>query len=119
MTTDVQEIEWSIMQSLEMIFREPLTILVFLIMMFGISAELTLVAFVLLPITALLIGRIGKSLKRSATRGKEKMGVLLSIMDETLGGLRIIKGFNAEKNINEKFKKRKSRIHEHLYKNVS
>ena len=104
MTTDVQEIEWSIMQSLEMIFREPLTIVVFLVMMFGISTKLTLVAFVLLPLTALLIGRIGKSLKRSASRGKEKMGVLLSIMDETLGGLRIIKGFNAEKNINEKFK---------------
>ncbi len=104
MTTDVQEIEWSVMQSLEMIFREPLTIVVFLVMMFGISTQLTLVAFVLLPLTALLIGRIGKSLKRSASRGKEKMGVLLSIMDETLGGLRIIKGFNAEKNINEKFR---------------
>ena len=65
MTTDVQEIEWSVMQSLEMIFREPLTIVVFLVMMFGISTQLTLVAFVLLPLTALLIGRIGKSLKRS------------------------------------------------------
>ncbi|HEY0029313.1 MAG TPA: ABC transporter ATP-binding protein [Bacteroidia bacterium] len=104
MTTDVQEIEVSIMQSLEMIFREPLTIVVFLAVMLAISAKLTLIAFVLLPITALLIGRIGKSLKRSASKGKEKMGVLLSIMDETLGGLRIIKGFNAEKNANEKFR---------------
>lgn len=103
MTTDVQEIEWSIMQSLEMIFREPLTIIIYLIMMFAISTQLTLVAFILLPVTALLIGRIGKSLKRSATKGKEKMGILLSIMDETLGGLRIIKGFNAEKNVTEKF----------------
>ena len=105
MTTDVQEIEWSIMQSLEMIFREPLTIVIYLIMMFAISTPLTIVAFVLLPITALLIGRIGKSLKRSATKGKEKMGILLSMMDETLGGLRIIKGFNAEKNVTEKFQK--------------
>ena len=103
MTTDVQEIEWSIMQSLEMIFREPLTIVIFLVMMFVVSAKLTIVSFVLLPITALLIGQIGKSLKKSASRGKEKMGVLLSIMDETLGGLRIIKGFNAEKKANEKF----------------
>lgn len=104
MTADVQEIEWSIMQSLEMIFREPLTIAVFLIVMFVISTKLTLIAFVLLPITALLIGLIGKSLKKSASKGKEKMGVLLSIMDETLGGLRIIKGFNAEKKANEKFR---------------
>ncbi len=103
MTTDVQEIEWSIMQSLEMIFREPLTIIIFLVMMFIVSAKLTIVSFILLPITALLIGRIGKSLKKSASRGKEKMGVLLSIMDETLGGLRIIKGFNAEKKASEKF----------------
>lgn len=114
MTADVQEIEWSIMQSLEMIFREPLTIVVFLVMMFGISAKLSLVAFVLLPITALLIGQIGKSLKRSATKGKEKMGLLLSIMDETLGGLRIIKGFNAEKNTREKFRKENQ-----LYTNIS
>jgi subfamily B ATP-binding cassette protein MsbA len=102
------------MQSLEMIFREPLTIVVFLVMMFGISAKLSLVAFVLLPITALLIGQIGKSLKRSATKGKEKMGLLLSIMDETLGGLRIIKGFNAEKNAREKFQKENQ-----LYTNIS
>lgn len=114
MTADVQEIEWSIMQSLEMIFREPLTIVVFLVMMFGISAKLSLVAFVLLPITALLIGQIGKSLKRSATKGKEKMGLLLSIMDETLGGLRIIKGFNAEKTTREKFRKENQ-----LYTNIS
>lgn len=105
MTTDVQEIEWSIMQSLEMIFREPLTIVIYLISMFTLSTHLTILALVLLPITAILIGRIGKSLKRSSTKGKEKMGVLLSIMDETLGGLRIIKGFNAEKVVNEKFQK--------------
>lgn len=103
MTTDVTEIETSIMQSLEMIFREPLTILVFLVVMLAISAKLTLIAFILLPLTALLIGRIGKSLKKSAANSKDKMGVLLSIMDETLGGLRIIKGFNAEKKANEKF----------------
>jgi ATP-binding cassette, subfamily B, bacterial MsbA len=103
MTTDVNEIEWSIMQSLEMIFREPLTIIVYLILMFAISTPLTLIAFILLPLTALLIGRIGKSLKRSAGKGKEKMGVLLSIMEETLGGLRIIKGFNAEQKVKDKF----------------
>lgn len=104
MTTDVQEIEWSVMKSLEMIFREPLNILVFLIMMFVISTKLTLIAFVLLPLTVLLIVSIGKSLKRSSALRQEKMGVLLSIMEETLGGLRIIKGFNAEKKASERFR---------------
>ena len=104
MTIDAQEIEWSIMQSLEMIFREPLTIIFYLVIMVAMSPQLTLLAFICLPITALLIGRIGKSLKRSSKKGKEKMGVLLSIMDETLGGLRIIKGFNAEKQQDEKFR---------------
>lgn len=103
MTADMQEIEWSIMQSLEMIFREPLNIILFLVMMIAMSPSLTLIAFITLPVTALLIVWIGKSLKKSATKGKEKMGTLLSIMEETLGGLRIIKGFNAESQVAEKF----------------
>ncbi len=103
MTTDVQEIEWNIMQSLEMIFREPLNIIIFLVMMVAMSPKLTLIAFILLPITVLLIGKLGKSLRRSSGIQKEKMGILLSIMDETLGGLRIIKGFNAEKKTAKKF----------------
>lgn len=114
MTTDVQEIEWSVMKSLEMIFREPLNILVFVIMMFVISTKLTLIAFVLLPLTVLLIVSIGKSLKKSSTKRQEKMGVLLSIMDETLGGLRIIKGFNAEKKVTERFQ-----TENHEYRNIS
>lgn len=103
MTTDVQEIEWNIMQSLEMIFREPLNIIIFLVMMVAMSPTLTLIAFILLPVTVLLIGKLGKSLRRSSGIQKEKMGILLSIMDETLGGLRIIKGFNAEKKTAKKF----------------
>ncbi|MBI2268796.1 MAG: ABC transporter ATP-binding protein [Bacteroidetes bacterium] len=103
MTADMQEIEWSIMQSLEMIFREPLNIILFLVMMIAMSPSLTLIAFITLPVTALLIVWIGKSLKKSATKGKEKMGTLLSIMEETLGGLRIIKGFNAESQVAGKF----------------
>lgn len=105
MTVDVQEIEWSIMQSLEMIFRDPVTILIFLGTLVVISPQLSIFSFVLLPISGLLIGRIGKSLRRSSQRSKEKMGLLLSIMEETLGGLRIIKGFNAEKRMAEHFRK--------------
>jgi ABC-type multidrug transport system fused ATPase/permease subunit len=105
MTTDVQEIEWSIMKSLESIFREPVTILMYLGTMVVISPQLSLFSLVLLPVSGLLIGRIGKSLRRSSLRQKEKIGLLISMMEETLGGLRIIKGFNAEKNIGQRFQK--------------
>jgi len=103
MTTDVQDIEWNIMQSLEMIFREPLNIIIFLVLMVAMSPSLTMIAFILLPLTVLLIGKLGKSLKRTSSKQKEKMGILLSMMEETLGGLRIIKGFNAEQKIGKRF----------------
>jgi ATP-binding cassette, subfamily B, bacterial MsbA len=105
MTADVREIEWSVLSSLEMIFREPVTIIISLVFMFLMSWQLTLIALVLLPIAGLVIGRIGKSLRKTSTEEKEKTGILMSIMDETLGGLRIIKAFNAEKNIKQKFEK--------------
>lgn len=103
MTSDVREVEWSIMNSLEMIFREPIAIVISLVLMVMMSWELTALAFVLLPITGIFIGRIGKSLKRTSTKEKEKTGLLLSIMEETLSGLRIIKAFNAENPVNKKF----------------
>ena len=102
-TTDAQEIEWSVMSSLEATFREPLTILLFLFTMIFISPQLTLFVLILLPLTALLITRIGKSLKRTSVKSKERLGVLLSVIEETLSGLRIIKAFNAEKHVQSKF----------------
>jgi subfamily B ATP-binding cassette protein MsbA len=108
MTADVREIEWSIMNSLEMVFREPITIIISLALMVLMSWQLTLLALVLLPISGFFIGRIGKSLKRSSTLEKEKTGVLLSMMEETLGGLRIIKAFNAERVVKQKFEKENS-----------
>lgn len=103
MTTDVQEVEWSIMSSLEMIFRDPVNILLFLITLIFISPQLTLFVFILLPLSGLLIALIGKSLKRKSGKAKESLGLLFSIMEETLGGLRIIKAFNAEKFVRNKF----------------
>lgn len=104
MTADVQEVEWSIMQSLEMIFREPVNILIYLGSLVVISPQLSFFSLVLLPLSGIMIGRVGKTLRRSSTKSKEKMGLLLSIMEETLGGLRIIKGFNAEKKMNDHFR---------------
>ena len=103
-TTDVQEVEWSIMSSLEMLIVNPINIIVFLIAMIYMSPELTLFVAVLLPLTAFIIGRIAKSLKRTSSKSKETLGILFSVMEETLSGLRIIKGFNAEERIANKFK---------------
>lgn len=103
-TTDVQEIEWSVLTGIEMIFRDPINILISLVLLIFMSPKLTLLVLLLLPLTAGLIAIIGKSLKRSSAKAKEKLGSLFSIMEETLGGLRIIKGFNAERFQENKFK---------------
>ncbi|MBL6657364.1 MAG: ABC transporter ATP-binding protein [Flavobacteriales bacterium] len=103
MTTDLVEIEWSIMSSLEMIFKDPLNIIIFLATLIVISPQLTIFVIVLFPIAGFLIARIGKSLKKSSDRGQNKMGELLSIIEENIRGLRIIKGFHAEEKIQEKF----------------
>jgi len=103
MTSDVVEIEWSIMGSLEMMFRDPINIIIFLIGMFIMSPSLTMFSLIILPLSGYLIGRIGKSLRKISLKGQNKMGELLSIIEETLSGLRIIKAFNAESKINRKF----------------
>jgi subfamily B ATP-binding cassette protein MsbA len=104
-TMDVQEVEWSVMSSLEMIFREPINIILFLIALVMLSPQLTLFVFVLLPVAGGVIALVGKSLRRTSTQAKGMLGTLFSIMEETLGGLRIIKGFNAEETIDAKFRK--------------
>ncbi|MDI1355034.1 MAG: ABC transporter ATP-binding protein [bacterium] len=103
MTTDVQEIEWSIMQSLEMIFREPLTIVILFTSMLFISIPLTIYVLVLMPVAALVIGFLGKSLKSAAHRTKETLGNLISVIEETLGSLKVIKAFSAEAPMQKKF----------------
>jgi subfamily B ATP-binding cassette protein MsbA len=100
---DVKEIEISIMSSLEMIFRDPATIIIFLAYMISMSIQLTLIVAVLLPISGIFIGRLGKKLKMTSFKGQKKMGFILSIIEETLSGLRIIKAFNAEEHSTRKF----------------
>jgi len=103
MTSDVQEIEWSIMQTLELIFREPLIIIISLAVMISISGYLTLYVFLFLPVAGVIVALIGRSLKRSSLRSKEILGRLFNIMEETLGGLKIIKAFTGERYIQRKF----------------
>ncbi len=104
MSSDVLEVEWSILSSLEALFREPISIISFVLALFFLSPSLTLFVLVLLPLSAILIGFIGRSLKKSSEKGQKKLGHLLSIIEETLGGLRIIKAFTAIEASNKKFK---------------
>ena len=103
MTGDVQEVEASVMSSLDMFFQNPILIIVYLTMMLLMSWELTLFVFILLPIMGTLIGRVGKSLKRHSWEGQTKLGEILALMEETLSGLRIIKAFNAEGKMEDRF----------------
>ncbi len=107
-SNDVLEVEWSILNSLEILFRDPISILIYLATLLYMSPQLTLFVFVLLPVAGLIIGRIGKSLKKTSVKGQQKVGELMSSVEETLGGLRIIKAFNAENFINKKFDKQNS-----------
>lgn len=105
MTTDVIEIEWSIMQTLELIFREPLLIIISLATLIFISPYLTLYVFLLLPVAGGVVALVSKSLKRRSAKGKEVFGHLFSIMEETLGSLKVIKAFTGEKFVQDKFEK--------------
>ncbi len=103
MTSDVQEFEWSAMSSIEMVFRDPIMIIIFLSSLFILSPMLTLFILVLLPISGVIIGRVGKSLRKSSKEFRERMGNLIAMMEETIGGLRIIKAFIAEKKVGTRF----------------
>ena len=103
MSNDVNEIEWSVMSTLEGIFREPLTILIIFATLVFINPSLSLFLVVLLPLTGFIIGRVSRSLRKTSNDSQEQSGVLMSILDETLGGLRVIKAFNAENLLQSKF----------------
>ena len=104
MSGDVAEIENSIMSSLDMIFKNPVMILVCLGTMIAISWQLTLFVMVLLPMAGLVMGRVGKALKRKSLEQQNRWGGLMSNIEECLGGLRIIKAFNAEDKVRGRFK---------------
>jgi subfamily B ATP-binding cassette protein MsbA len=103
-TSDVLEIQHSFLSILELIVREPLTILFTIGAMLFISVELTIFVFIFIPISGFIISLIGKSLKKKSDKVQKEQGTFLSILEETLGGLKIIKGFNAESIFYNKFK---------------
>lgn len=103
MTNDVGEVEASIMSALDILFKDPIMILVYLITLFVISWQLTLFVLVLMPVAIFFIGRLGRSLKKASTKGQEQNAEILSSIDETLLGLRVVKGFNAQSKLRERF----------------
>ena len=103
MTNDVNEVEASIMSALDILFKDPVMILVYLVTLFIISWQLTLFVLILMPIAIFFIGRIGRSLKKASTRGQEQNAEILSSVDETLLGLRVVKGFNAQHKLRSRF----------------
>lgn len=103
MTSDVTEVEASIMASLDMLFKDPIMIVIYLLVLFGLSWRLTLFVLILLPTAGWLIGRIGRSLKKRSTKGQEQTAELLVQIEETLSGLRVVKAFNSEQKLKNRF----------------
>lgn len=118
MSGDVAEIENSIMASLDMFFKNPIMIIVFLGTMIFISWQLTVFVLILLPIAGYIMGKVGKKLKRKSLEGQNQWGVLMSNIEECLGGLRVIKAFNAEKKIEDRFH-RENEVFYHLSNKIA
>jgi subfamily B ATP-binding cassette protein MsbA len=118
MSGDVAEIENSIMSALDMMFKNPVMIVVCLATMIVISWQLTVFVFILLPIAGYVMGTVGKKLKRTSFEGQTQWGVLMANIEETLGGLRIIKAFNAEHKVKSRFHK-ENEVFYHLSSSVA
>jgi ATP-binding cassette, subfamily B, bacterial MsbA len=113
-TADVNEVQFSFLSILELIVREPLTIIFTIIAMLMISAKLTIFVFIFLPVSGFIISLIGKKLKSQSHRAQEENGHFLSIVEETLSSLKIVKGFNAENQFRQKFQQSTNRLNDIL-----
>ena len=105
MSSDVNEIEFGVMSALQLVFRDPIDVILTISVLLYTSVELTLISLIVMPLSAFVISRIGKSLKRTARQGQDQMGRVFSIIDETLGGMRIIKAFNGLQLFQTKFER--------------
>ena len=112
LTNDLQDVEYSTISFLETFFREPITIILYLIAMVQLSPELSLFLLIFLPVAGLVIGRIGRSLKKVSTKVQEKLGDILTTIEETLGGIRVVKGFNAEEHQLKRFMSENEKLFE-------
>lgn len=111
-TADVVEIEWSVISILELIIRDPFTIISSIILMLAISWKLTIFVFIFLPVSGFIVGKIGKKLKKKSNEGQQQVSLIVSILEENLSSLKIIKAFNAEKKVDSKFEKENKKFTE-------
>lgn len=111
MTNDVGEVQFSFLSILEIIIKEPLTIVFTIASMFYLSTKLTIFVFIFIPASGFIISFIGKSLKRKSNRVQQESGIFLSIIDETLSGLKIIKSYNSEDNFQGKYKESAQKLY--------
>ncbi len=103
MSNDVNEVEWSVVNVIETLIREPLNILFYLVLMIILSPQLSLFLLIFLPVTVFIIGRVSRKLKKKSNEAQEKTGTAISLLDETLGGMRVVKAFTAEKLLGKRF----------------
>lgn len=115
-SSDVLEIQHSFLSILELIVREPLTIIFMLVSMFIISPKLTLFVLTFIPVSGFIISKVGKSLKRKSDRAQKEQGLFLSLIEETLGGLKIIKSFNSENRFYKRFQESTDRFYKYSNK---
>lgn len=106
MGADVQEVEWSVFSSLQSLCRDPFLIVVFLVTLFAINVPLTIITLILLPVMGYVLAAIGRGIKKYSLKSQQLLGHMSSLFEETVGGLRVIKGYNAEDQAYEKFKNR-------------
>lgn len=104
-SSDIQEIKFAVTNSLEVLARDPIMIIIFLIYLIYFSPSLTVFVLIFMPLMGIIIGKIGKTLKKSSMKGQRKSGEILTSIEETLGGLRIVKAFNAENNLKKRYNK--------------
>jgi subfamily B ATP-binding cassette protein MsbA len=105
MSTDANEVEFGVTSALQLVFRDPIDVILTISVLLYASVELTLISLIVMPLSAFVISRIGKSLKRTARQGQDQMGRVFSIIDETLGGMRVIKAFNGLSFFQSKFER--------------
>lgn len=102
-TSDVQVVQYSVTSTLQVVFKEPVQIIAYMVVLFNISTKLTLISLLIVPVAGLIIGRLVKSLKQQAMQSQQSFGLMISYLDEALSGIKIIKAFNATGRIKDKF----------------
>lgn len=113
LSNDVSEIENSVVSSVQVIFRDPLMIAGYIILLFTMSVKLTLFILLVLPVSSIIISTVAKKLKKQAKEGQNLLGNILSIIDETISGIRIVKAFNAQHYVKKKFE-----VQNNIYRNI-